>query len=51
MLSSVVHAITPVAVIVTAGVLCALGKIDGATAIATIGAAGGVGAVVVARKG
>lgn len=51
MLDSIVHAITPVAVIGAAAWLCAVGKIDGATAVAMIGAAGGVGALVVAKKG
>lgn len=49
MITKLAHAVAPVSVIAAATVLCAIGKIDGTTAVAMIGTAGGLGAVVVAK--
>lgn len=48
-MGTLIHALTPVCVIVCATVLAALGKIDGASAIAMISAAGAIAVPAVAR--
>jgi hypothetical protein len=46
-LDKIVHAVIPLAVIVAATVLAALGKIESVTAVAMITTAGGYGAIAV----
>lgn len=49
MITKLAHAVAPGLVIASATVLCAVGKIDGTTAVAMISAAGGFGVVAVSK--